>query len=244
MSDAYILQQLINGLVLGSLYALIAVGFTMIYGIVRLINFAHGDILMVGAFSAFAMLTAFDLPLWSAILAVLTIGAILAMLMWIVGAFFAWGSSGGPHTALVLPPLVMYLQFAVFDRSPAGLGWMAASALAIGGAVVCLAMERREETGRARDSEGRPLGRRSMVMAVVMAAVLGLGSVSLANGAADVVSEYGNAPWRSGDGLGRLRPDPHELQHEVARLEQAQHGGRAGAAHQLGGDVGHGRRGS
>jgi branched-chain amino acid transport system permease protein len=81
MSDAYILQQLLNGLVLGSLYALIAVGFTMIYGIVRLINFAHGDILMVGAFSAFAMLTAFDLPLWSAIVAVLTIGAILAMLI-------------------------------------------------------------------------------------------------------------------------------------------------------------------
>ncbi len=53
----------------------------MIYGIVRLINFAHGDILMVGAFSAFAMLTAFDLPLWSAIVAVLTIGAILAMLI-------------------------------------------------------------------------------------------------------------------------------------------------------------------
>jgi branched-chain amino acid transport system permease protein len=81
MSDAYILQQLINGLVLGSLYALIAVGFTMIYGIVRLINFAHGDILMVGAFSAFAILSVFGFPLWSAIVAVLTLGAILAMMI-------------------------------------------------------------------------------------------------------------------------------------------------------------------
>jgi branched-chain amino acid transport system permease protein len=55
MSGAYHPPAAANGLVLGSLYALIAVGFTMIYGIVRLINFAHGDILMVGAFSAFAI---------------------------------------------------------------------------------------------------------------------------------------------------------------------------------------------
>ncbi len=51
----YYLQQLVNGLTLGSLYALVAIGFSMIYGIVRLINFAHGDILMVGAFSTLAM---------------------------------------------------------------------------------------------------------------------------------------------------------------------------------------------
>ena len=128
--------------------------------------------------------------------------AILAVLMWVVGAFFAWGNSGGPHAALFLPPLVMYFQFAVFDRSPAGLGWMVASTLAVVGAAVSMAMERRAETGRARDTEGRPLGRRSMAMASVMAAVLGVASVSMANGAAEVVSEYGNAPWRSGDGLG------------------------------------------
>ncbi|WP_029029795.1 branched-chain amino acid ABC transporter permease [Salinarimonas rosea] len=81
MSGAYVLQQLVNGLVLGSLYALVAVGFSMIYGIVRLINFAHGDVMMVGAFSAYAILTAFGLPLWSAVLAVLTLGAVLAMLI-------------------------------------------------------------------------------------------------------------------------------------------------------------------
>jgi len=46
------LQQLFNGLVLGSLYALIALGYTMVYGIVNLINFAHGDVLMVGALTA------------------------------------------------------------------------------------------------------------------------------------------------------------------------------------------------
>ena len=47
-----ILQQLINGLSLGALYALIAVGYTMVYGIVQLINFAHGEIFMIGAFGA------------------------------------------------------------------------------------------------------------------------------------------------------------------------------------------------
>lgn len=50
---AYFLQQLINGLQLGSIYALIALGYTMVYGVLRLINFAHGDIFMVGAFLAY-----------------------------------------------------------------------------------------------------------------------------------------------------------------------------------------------
>ena len=43
-----LLQQIINGLVLGSMYALIALGYTMVYGIINLINFAHGEVLMVG----------------------------------------------------------------------------------------------------------------------------------------------------------------------------------------------------
>jgi branched-chain amino acid transport system permease protein len=50
------LQQLSNGIALGSIYALIALGYTMVYGIVKLINFAHGDLLMVGAFVAYYML--------------------------------------------------------------------------------------------------------------------------------------------------------------------------------------------
>src|SRR4029434_7330650 len=49
--DTFI-QQIINGLVLGSMYALIALGYTMVYGILNLINFAHGDVLMVGALTA------------------------------------------------------------------------------------------------------------------------------------------------------------------------------------------------
>ncbi len=51
-------QQIINGLVLGSMYALVALGYTMVYGIINLINFAHGEILMVGALTSWTVITA------------------------------------------------------------------------------------------------------------------------------------------------------------------------------------------
>ena len=50
---AEILQQIINGLALGAIYALIALGYTMVYGVLRFINFAHGDVFMLGAFSGY-----------------------------------------------------------------------------------------------------------------------------------------------------------------------------------------------
>jgi branched-chain amino acid transport system permease protein len=52
------IQQIINGLVLGSMYALVALGYTMVYGIINLINFAHGDVLMVGALVSWTVVTA------------------------------------------------------------------------------------------------------------------------------------------------------------------------------------------
>ncbi len=60
---SYFFQQLINGLQLGSVYALIALGYTMVYGIVRLINFAHGDVFMVGTYLGFFALASWHLPL-------------------------------------------------------------------------------------------------------------------------------------------------------------------------------------
>src|SRR5690606_3351980 len=48
----YFIQQLVNGLTLGSIYGLIAIGYTMVYGIIGMINFAHGDIFMLGGFAA------------------------------------------------------------------------------------------------------------------------------------------------------------------------------------------------
>ena len=50
------LQQLVNGLILGSVYALLALGYTMVYGIIKLINFAHGDIYMIGAFMGYYLI--------------------------------------------------------------------------------------------------------------------------------------------------------------------------------------------
>ncbi|WP_407638066.1 ABC transporter permease subunit, partial [Bacillus andreraoultii] len=47
------IQQIVNGISLGSIYALIALGYTMVYGIIKLINFAHGDVFMIGSFVGF-----------------------------------------------------------------------------------------------------------------------------------------------------------------------------------------------
>ncbi len=74
--SGYLTQQLINGLTLGSMYALVAIGFSMIYGIIRLINFAHGDIVMIGAFVTVGLVTATGLP-WPLIaLGVMITGAL------------------------------------------------------------------------------------------------------------------------------------------------------------------------
>jgi len=73
--SGYVLQQLVNGVMLGSLYALVAIGFSMIYGIVRLINFAHGDVMMVGAFATLGMVAA-GVPWPLVLLLVVGVGAL------------------------------------------------------------------------------------------------------------------------------------------------------------------------
>ena len=65
MEFGHFLQHLTNALALGSLYALIAIGYTMVYGILRLINFAHGEVFMVGCYIAFFAISLFVLP-WAA----------------------------------------------------------------------------------------------------------------------------------------------------------------------------------
>lgn len=79
MSLQHILQQLLNGLQLGAVYALIALGYTMVYGIVRLINFAHGDVFMVGAYLGFYAIGRFRLPLAAAIVIAMGGCALLGM---------------------------------------------------------------------------------------------------------------------------------------------------------------------
>lgn len=66
MNQDMLIQHFFNALMLGSLYGLIAIGYTMVYGILRLINFAHGDIFMLGAYFVFFGVTAFHMPWWAA----------------------------------------------------------------------------------------------------------------------------------------------------------------------------------
>lgn len=75
------MQQMINGFSLGSMYALIAIGYTMVYGVLRLINFAHGDIMMVGAFLAYTFMAVFDLPFSITVLLAVTLSAGFGMFM-------------------------------------------------------------------------------------------------------------------------------------------------------------------
>ena len=62
------LSYLLSGISLGSIYAIIALGYTMVYGIAKMLNFAHGDIIMVGGYVAFTAMTALNLPASAAVL--------------------------------------------------------------------------------------------------------------------------------------------------------------------------------
>ncbi len=130
--------------------------------------------------------------------------AILSVLIWVIGALYVWGLSGGPIAASVIPVMVVYLQFAVFDREEAGFTWLVLSASMIGMAVTALGLERKREAGRARDVDGRPKARRSMVWSLSMAGVVAVLAVAISTAAADTIDEYGYYSWRdlSGGGFG------------------------------------------
>ena len=77
------LLQIINGLQIGSIYALVSLGYTMVYGIAQLINFAHGDIIMIGAYvSLFSIpaLSSMGLPVWVSVIPAIIICAIVGCL--------------------------------------------------------------------------------------------------------------------------------------------------------------------
>lgn len=101
-------QQLVNGLLLGSMYGLVAIGYTMVYGIVQLINFAHGEIFMIGGFGALTVYL-YVLPdgttMWIA-LPLMLLGAVIAAIIVAVGAErFAYRPlRGAPRLAPSSPP--------------------------------------------------------------------------------------------------------------------------------------------
>ena len=73
------LSYLVNGISLGSIYAVIALGYTMVYGIARMLNFAHGDVIMVGGYVAFVMMTSLGLPALAAICAAVVVCTLLGV---------------------------------------------------------------------------------------------------------------------------------------------------------------------
>ena len=75
------LSYLINGVSLGSIYAIIALGYTMVYGIAKMLNFAHGDIIMIGAYVAFFALTYFHLPLPVVVLVSVAVCTVLGVVI-------------------------------------------------------------------------------------------------------------------------------------------------------------------
>ncbi len=75
------LQQIVNGLSLGSIYALVALGYTMVYGIIKLINFAHGDIYMIGAYTAFFVTTYMGMSFIPALIVCMIVCGILGVLI-------------------------------------------------------------------------------------------------------------------------------------------------------------------
>lgn len=78
------IQQIINGLRVGSIYALVALGYTMVYGIIRLINFAHGDFIMVGGYTlvfTVPLMISIGVPAWLAVLAAVIVCAVVGVLV-------------------------------------------------------------------------------------------------------------------------------------------------------------------
>lgn len=76
-----VLQQVMNALSLGSIYALIALGYTMVYGIIKLINFAHGEIYMIGAFVGYWVMRVFELGVFEALIAAMLVCTVLGVLI-------------------------------------------------------------------------------------------------------------------------------------------------------------------
>ncbi|BDR57883.1 branched-chain amino acid ABC transporter permease [Xylocopilactobacillus apicola] len=75
------IQQIFNGIFLGSIYALLALGYTMVYGIIGLINFAHGDVYMIGAFIGFYLITSLHLNFWVTLILTMAACALIGMLI-------------------------------------------------------------------------------------------------------------------------------------------------------------------
>ncbi len=113
-----LLQQLINGLTLGSAYAVIAIGYTLIFGVLNIINMAHGEIFMFGAFVGLMLVTVFKVNIFVAILGAMVAGAIFGFILEAV-ALRPLRKKKVSHLA----PLISTIGVSIFLESVALLIW-------------------------------------------------------------------------------------------------------------------------
>ena len=102
MTFSLLIAQLINGLQTGSVYALVALGYSMVYGIIKLLNFAHGDIIMVGAYMVYYAIASFALPPVVAIALAVLVSTLLGVFVEMAAALEARSSA-----SLGARPLIM-----------------------------------------------------------------------------------------------------------------------------------------
>src|SRR5512143_2825916 len=119
----YFTQQLINGITLGSIYGLIAIGYTMVYGIIGMINFAHGEIYMIGAYVGVLILTALTLLGLHAIPLILLLTLVVSILVtsaygWTVERLAYRPLRGSPR----LVPLISAIGMSIFLQNYVMLG--------------------------------------------------------------------------------------------------------------------------
>jgi len=105
-STSYIFQQIFNGIVLGSIYALLALGMAIIYGILGLINFAHGALITVGAFCFYFLFSVFHLPFILVIFLAIALGGLMGFILEAVGYRKL---RGAPGLSLLITSLGIYI---------------------------------------------------------------------------------------------------------------------------------------
>ena len=143
-----LLQQIINGLVLGSMYALVALGYTMVYGIINLINFAHGEVLMVGALVSWTVIGALqqsapDLPAWLVLLISLIAACVAAAVLNVLIEKIAYRPL---RNSPKLAPLITAMGMSILLQTLAMIIWkpnyksyptlLGATPMEVGGAVI------------------------------------------------------------------------------------------------------------
>src|SRR5690625_905510 len=109
------LEQLINGLTTGSIYAMVALGYTLVFGVLGIINMAHGEIFMFGAFMGVVITTTFGLPLWLAFLVAAIVTGIMGYLLELLALRPLRKSSESSHLA----PLISTIGVSIFLENAA-----------------------------------------------------------------------------------------------------------------------------